>query len=232
MATTKPAYLDTIKDKDEVEGFKKPESTGIKLLAIVGADDDILDPNNQNYIEGAEAGNFVIKASNMVVTTPVKVIPVEYNQLFAEFEPNRGEFIRYISLEDGRKICKDPYKFGAKETIHGKTLQEAYTFIVVLPDYDNILCMISFMSSRVPDGEAWFRTIMSRRIEGQLIAPWNQVYMINTMRTQNTKGKWYLIKAKFDRFVTEQEHTMVSDVKSSYSSFNPVMLEDNTGGDY
>ena len=187
------SYLETVDSKD-VKGFQQPESTGIKLLTIVGNGDDVLDPNNENYIDGAEAGGFLIRTSMLYIPVPVLTIPMEFKQLYAEFEENMGDFRRYVSLEEGRRIAVDPYKWGQKDTKDGKVLQESYIFIVVLPEYDNILCMISFMSSRVPDGEAWFRAVKNRRHDNNLIAPWNQVYSVNTKLTRNSKGRWYLIK--------------------------------------
>ena len=221
------SYLETVDSKD-VKGFQQPESTGIKLLTIVGNGDDVLDPNNENYIDGAEAGGFLIRTSMLYIPVPVLTIPMEFKQLYAEFEENMGDFRRYVSLEEGRRIAVDPYKWGQKDTKDGKVLQESYIFIVVLPEYDNILCMISFMSSRVPDGEAWFRAVKNTRHNSNLIAPWNQVYSVNTKLTRNSKGRWYLIKPTFDRFIDLEEHKVITEIRSNFESFQPPMLEDTT----
>ena len=223
---SKLSYLDNT--EENVQGFDKPETTGLKLLTIVGGDDDALDPNHENYIEGAERGGFIIRSSGMAVTLPLRAIPLEFKQLFAEYKPDRGEFIRYLSLEEGKRIAIDPYKFGQKETQDGNTLQEAYNFVIMLPDYENMLCMVSFQSSRIPDGEALYRSVLSQEHEGRKIAPWNQVYNITTKLTGNTKNKWYLIKASFDSFVTENEYNSVKSIRDSFSGQSLLQIADNT----
>ena len=215
----------------DVKGFEKPQTTGIKLLTIVRGEDDVLDPNNENYIEGAEAGGFIIKSSNMAIPTPVSVIPMEYKQMFAEYKPNMGDFIRYVSLEEGHRIAIDPYKFGPKETEDGNVLQEAYNFVVLLPEYDGIICMLSFQSSRIPDGEAWFRAMSNKEYNGNKIVPWNQLYAVDTKLTRNTKGRWYLIKPTFDRFIDVDEHKAVTEVRQHFSGFQIPMIEDDTEPD-
>ena len=50
------SYLETVDDSKRLE---KPKSTGTKLLAVIAPDDDCLDPNTENYIDGAKAGGFL-----------------------------------------------------------------------------------------------------------------------------------------------------------------------------
>ena len=222
------SFLESV--EGNAKGFEQPKTTGIKLLTIVRGEDDVLDPNNENYIEGAERGGFIIKSSNMAIPTPVSVIPMEFKQLYAEYSKDKtgmGAFTRYVSLEEGKQIAVDPYKFGQKETKEGNVLQDSYNFIVSLVDYDRMLAMLSFQSSRIPDGEAWFRSMNSQIYNGNKIAPWNLVYSITTKMTGNTKGKWYLIKPTFDRFVSLEEHKQVTDIRSSIGE-SMLMIEDNT----
>lgn len=223
------SYLETVDDSKRLE---KPKSTGTKLLAVIAPDDDCLDPNTENYIDGAKAGGFLIRSSNMYIPAPVTAIPMDFKQMYGEFEPDRGGFIRYVSMEEGNSIAVDPYKFGAKTTKKGKMLQDTYCFIAALPEYDNMLCMISFTSSRIPDGEEWFRTIDTKEHNGNIIAHWNQVYTIDTRMKRTTKGNWFLIKPKFDRFVNLEEHKAVTEIRASVESFGIGMLEDNTDSEY
>ena len=219
------SFLESV--EGNAKGFQQPETTGVKMLTIVRGEDDVLDPNNENYIEGAVRGGFIIKSSNMAIPTPVSVIPMEFKQFYAEYKPGMGEFIRYVGLAEGKSIAVDPYKWGQKETKEGNVLQEAYNFIVSLIDYDSTLAMLSFQSSRIPDGEAWFRAMNNQVYNGNKIAPWNQVYNITTKLTGNTKGKWYLIKPAFDRFVNLEEHKAITDMRTSLGD-SMLMIEDNT----
>ena len=218
-------YLETT---DKEGSFDKPKSTGVKMLTLVGSDDSVLDPNNEKYIEGAEAGGFVIKSDNLVVNVPMRVIVMQYAQVYAEFKDNMGDFIRYVTVEEARRLAIDPLKFGALDTKEGTVMQESFCFIVMLPDYDNILALLNFMSSRVPDGSAFLRRLNNTKHGDNIIAAWNQVYTVDTRLARNTKGAWYMIKPTFHQFVTLDEHKLVTDIRSSVDKFQMPMLEDGT----
>ena len=221
------SYLETV-DKP---AFEKPRSTGTKMLALVASDDKVLDDNSEDYIEGAKAGGFVIKASNLAIDTPFRAIPVDYKQIYSEFKDNMGDFIGYMTVEDALKQAKDPYAFGKLESKKGTVLQETYSFAVVLPDYDNMVALLNFMSSRVPDGEAWFRKIENMKYGDNIIAPWNQVYKVGTKIKRDTRGSWYLIKPVFDSFVTREEHTMIANMRKNMGKTPIIMLGSSTKDD-
>ena len=229
------SYLDTV---EPGKGIEKPVSTGVKMLTLVDNDDVILDKNSEEYNEEAEAGFFYVKSENLVIKTPARMVPLDYRQLYSEFEPKRGGFIRYVSMEEALRISKDPMKFGAQQTKAGKTLQENHSFVVMLPDYDNMVALIGFMSSRVPDGRAWNRRIANMQHGDSIIAMHNQVYDVHTKLKRDTKNSWFLIKPRFNGFVSLDEHKAITKVRSKMGDFQMPMLENSTSeeteaeGDY
>ena len=222
------SYLETVK---EGEGIDKPESTGVKMLSLIATDDEVLDPNNENYNEDAEPGCFFIKSENLVIPTPVHVVVMQYKQMYAEFEPNRGGFRRYVTMEEARRISTDPFKFGVQETKDNKVLQESHSFIVLLPEHEWILAMLNFMSSRARDGIAFNRTIRECEYNGNIIAPHNQVYGIHTKFKRDTKGNYYLIKPAFVSFVDLEQHKAITQIRSDVKEFRMPMLEDKSVND-
>ena len=219
------AYLEKVKPG---EGIQKPESTGIKMLSLITTDDETLDPNNESYNEEAEAGCFFIKSDNLVIPIPMVVVPMEYKQMYAEFEPNRGGFRRYVTTQEARRISTDPFKFGAQTTKEGKSLQESHSFIVALPEHDWILALLNFMSSRARDGIAFNRAIREREYNGDIIASHNQVYKVSTKFKRDPKGNYYLIKPSFENFISLEEHKKITEIRKERTEFQMPMLEDNT----
>ena len=217
-------FLDFIDDA-VVPGFEKPKTTTPTILSVAREGDQVLDSSDESYIKGAKPGDFIVKSSRMVVTSPTHVVPLEYRHLYSEFKPNMGEFVGYCTPEVALDKAIDPYKFGSLESKEGNKLNESHVFILSLLEHDNMVVILPMMSSKIPDALNWYRNMMSTNYNGRKVAPWNQVWTLSTKLSRNSRGSWFLIKADFASIVDRNIYDAIASVRETMRPVKDLLLE-------
>jgi hypothetical protein len=203
LVTTKPAFLDKYKD-DAGRGYShKAEDRTIPFVSIMDIKSPQLNPRNEAYIQGAEAGDIYLKgAVHPIVKSEVGLLvqPCAYDQAWVEWVPRSkgGGFVARYPMNAKPEIVEKPDPENENRT---KTYTKSSQGVneLIHTRYHYVLTgtkpwtpyVIGFKSTGHTVSRDW-TTLITNLSDGGIVPSFGRLYrLLPKLHTKN-QNEWYL----------------------------------------
>lgn len=180
-------------------------------------------------LPGAKPGVFFDTANNRVIGNTLKVIPLDFEILWLEWEENMGGLKgKYLP----NSIPSQGDRFNRKNPETGRELTDSWCYYVLLAgEEDKGVCILSLPVSAIKFLKAWNTQIQRTKTDsGKPAAFFSSVWTIGpTIKEKNDSGQvWYNIgdtngpAVKRETFITKDQFT--NFVKPGLEAAHHVMM--------
>lgn len=176
----------------------------------------LLQPNSAevtNEVPGCKAGYFYDTANKEVLGDKLKVIPLEFEMLWLEWEENMGG-LKGKYLPGSIRSVGD--KFNRKNPDTGRDLVDSWCYyVLIVGREDKGAAILSLPVTAIKHLKAWNTMIHHTKLDSGKQAPfYSSVWNIGpTVKTKNSTGQvWYNIGDDSgtyiarDKFITEEQY--------------------------
>jgi len=192
----------------------KAEDQLLPLIYILQAGSPAVDKRGDNYIEGAEPGDFWLRNAIVPIRNGVKgitVIPCGMLRAWIEWLPNRQGFVaRHADPPpdmDSQKIRGDDGR--EREALvrsgNGNIIQDTREFFLLI---DNQPFVFPCTGTKHTFARSWnthFRQIFHPKT-GKVMPSFSRKYLLTTVPVSNAIGKWFGVTFKDLGYITKSEY--------------------------
>lgn len=212
---------------DAGQGF---ENTGADdyatpFLVILQKNSPQCDDDSPKRIPDAKAGLFFHTASQELLGDSIRVVPVSYKRMFAEWVPrDQGGGFRGHHLPESPAVVaasNNRDERGRFLTDHGTHLMDTrYHFVILIDDDGNPAeAVIAMSSTQIKKSKAWMaamRGIILTGANGKKFTPpmFSHIYKLGTIAESNEHGTWKGFDVKIDRPLNSKEADIYALAKS------------------
>jgi hypothetical protein len=197
-------------DQYSGQGFDNISQEDLKIpfLRILQKLSPEVDKDDEAHIKGASPGMFFNTVTKTIYGKEIKVIPVRFQKIWLEWEPDRGGL---VNRHEPYSIEVDKSDF-SKWLYNGNEIQECYLFYVLIQDHlDDGPMVFSLASTGIKHAKNWLTSITHVRLPKGKQAPFfSSVWSVKTVLCKNDAGSWYQIGDKTtavqrERFISAKE---------------------------
>ncbi len=221
--------------QDTLEDFQiSAKEMAIPFIRILQPLSPQLEKKNEAYIDGSEAGEFFNTVSKDVYGDIIGLIPLKFERIYIEWEPNRGGLVDYHSPENADRIAIDKSEFGKWKTEEGNLVQENYVYFCLVDGHESDgICILSLASTAIKMAKEWNRLFTTQRMDnGEIALPYYGVWDLTTVYKQNDHGNWYSPVVSFSHWINKAQYELIVPTRKALPSARPdyAQLEDKSQG--
>lgn len=198
------------------------QDIGIPQLIKLEKNSRYLDVDHADYVpvEGAQKGDIILSAGNILYKAGVYVLPFGYARVWTEMKPRStgGGFVAsHRQAPANTRTDQD----GRVTTSTGNEIKETavWGILVKLPDDSWTPAVVRMQGASLGSSRQWlnFSKVTGRPLYGD-------VYTLSTEGTKNEKGSFLLWKFKHAGSVSAAATDLVSKARELCASFNQMYL--------
>jgi hypothetical protein len=209
-----PAELLTETEKDSGLGVSfKAEDQLLPLIYILQAGSPAVDKRGDNYIEGAEPGDFWLRNALEPIANGVEgiiAIPCEMSRAWIEWLPNRQGFVQRhaepppdmrteaIRGDDGRERQ-------ALVRGNGNIIQDTREFFLLVGNQPYVFPCTGTKHTFARQWNTYFKQILHPKTGG-IMPSFSRRYKLVTVPTSNAIGKWFGVTFKDMGWITKTDY--------------------------
>lgn len=212
-----PAELleDTAKDAGMGVSFKQEDQL-LPLIYVLQQMSPAVDKRGDNYIEGAEPGDFwlrnaidpIAKGEQGIVT-----IPCEMQRTWIEWLPNRQGFVaRHDAPPIGMKASVVRDDSGREKQVlvnneNGNIIQDTREFFLLVDGAPYVLPCTGTKHTFARQWNTFYKQFHHPKT-GDVMPSFHRKYRLTTVPASNAIGKWFGLKFQDEGYVTKPEYDM------------------------
>ena len=217
----KTAAQAAFNEADSMEGFEdiNGSTMAIPFVRILQDLSPQLNKKKPEYIEGAEAGDWLNSTTKEVYGPEINVIVLKFERIYIEWKPNRGGFVSYHTPENAERLAVDT-TFGNWKTKEGNELTENYVYMILIEGHEaEGIVVLSLSSSAIKVAKEWNRLMTTHIMSnGQRARPYYLIWKLSSEYKENDKGAWYQPSIKFVRYINQQQYELTGTERKALPS--------------
>ena len=217
----KTAAQAAFNEADSMEGFEdiNGSTMAIPFVRILQDLSPQLNKKKPEYIEGAEAGDWLNSTTKEVYGPEINVIVLKFERIYIEWKPNRGGFVSYHTPENAERLAVDT-TFGNWKTKEGNELTENYVYMILIEGHEaEGIVVLSLSSSAIKVAKEWNRLMTTHIMSnGQRARPYYLIWKLSSEYKENDKGAWYQPSIKFVRYINQQQYELTGSERKALPS--------------
>lgn len=205
-------------EEDAGAGFEdtNAEDFAIPFLKLLQSLSPAVDEDDEAYIDGAKAGDFLETVSEDVFSGKdgLSVIPCYYRRAYVKWAPREtgGGFMG--ELDPGDPAIKNTTRNAKGEDIdaEGNIIQDTRMFYLLIIHPVTGLpvpAILSLASTQLKKARQWMTKMNNIKLEGKkgLFTPpsYSHIYKLTTIGEENAKGKWKGLKVETEGPITDAD---------------------------
>jgi hypothetical protein len=209
-----PVELMEVTEKDAGMGVSfKAEDQLLPLIYILQSGSPAVDKRGDNYVDGAEPGDFWLRNA----IEPVKngeqgiiVIPCEMQRAWIEWLPNRQGFVaRHDAPPIGMKTSVIRDDNGREKQVlitdGGNIIQDTREFFLLVDGQPYVFPCTGTKHTFARQWNTYFKQFLHPKT-GDVMPSFSRKYLLTTIPASNAIGKWFGVKFQDEGYVTKPEY--------------------------
>jgi hypothetical protein len=210
-----PAELMEATQQDAGMGISfKQEDQLLPLIYVLQTNSPAVDKRGDNYVDGAEAGDFWLRNSLDPITKGeegIQVIPCEMQRTWIEWLPNRQGFVARHDQPpadmEARKIRDDS---GREKTVlirreNENIIQDTREFYLLVDGQPYVLPCAGTKHTFARQWNTFYKQFQHPKT-GDFMPAFHRKYRLTTIPASNAIGKWFGLKFQDEGYVTKKEY--------------------------
>lgn len=184
-----PVAIDDIAEEKQFS----MENKQVAWLRILQKGSPVCDPDNPSYNPDAKPGMFMNSVTGELYGTKIKVVVLDFNELWIEYLPKRGGFVnRYMPHDPAVKVDTSDFSNWVN-TDNGNTIEDTYNYYVVVVGHEaDGVQVLALQSTGIKPAKVWNSKMTNVKTStGKMAAKCTSVWELETVKLPNPKGEGF-----------------------------------------
>jgi hypothetical protein len=204
---------DTAKDAGMGVSFKQEDQL-LPLIYILQTGSPAVDKRGDNYVDGAEPGDFWLRNALDPIANGeegISVIPCEMQRTWIEWLPNRQGFVqRHDAPPIDMKTSTERDDSGREKTIlkregNGNIIQDTREFFLLVDGQPFVLPCTGTKHTFARQWNTFYKQFHHPKT-GDVMPAFSRKYRLTTIPASNAIGKWFGLKFQDEGWVKKSEY--------------------------
>jgi hypothetical protein len=212
-----PPELAELAKQDAGMGISfKAEDQLLPLIYILQTNSPAVDKRGDNYIDGAEPGDFWLRNALEPIANGeegIQVIPCEMSRSWIEWLPNRQGFVaRHENPPPDMNTRKERDDNGREKAVlfregNGNIIQDTREFFLLVNGQPYVLPCTGTKHTFARQWNTYFKQFKNSQTN-DFLPSFIRKYRLTTVPASNAIGKWFGIKFQDEGFVSKPEYDL------------------------